>query len=658
MRTGLIFFFIFSSVLFAQEKPIALKHFVKQEKILIRWAVGDPDLFVLGLKNGYVLEKTMGEQKQTIVIPPFSERVSEFKASADSIHLGYLELINSLITEASLSPELKKMTVTILLLGSSADIKLANYCGLFYSDLNDGRHVSYSVSIPKTDFQSNPILCKGDELSENAVMTTLSARSQAKRKQVYLSWEAKTLQKNYGAYWIEKSADSITFTNVNTYPYHFLKSADEPNKTNCDYADTSVTEGDTWYYRITGINYFGENGKSTQIVKVYVPHSVYGEVHIDSVTVQDKERTLHAQFVSEKTQNKIEKFVLFRSDSLAENYAVVSEIPFTSKPFQMTSAVSVTSGDRYYYKIAAIGFDADTLYSFPYYFFTLDQIPPMTPIGLNGTVNDVGIVNLQWTLNPENDIRGYRIYRSNSLLEEFVEITNEFARDGTFSDTINLRNLTPEIYYRISAVDLNYNNSKLSAPVLILKPDTIAPVQAIINDYLVTANGLEIKWINSSSKDIQKSYLIRSKNNQTDTVFYWTDLITNFTDTSCENGSAYSYSILVKDKSNNYSVSPAIQINYETGVRTGVTDIQAVADREKKQVRLSWKLPDEPIYSIQIYRAVNEGEFALYKTLRGPDFASFIDTNVSINNTYHYKIKLVLKSGISSRFSKTKEIIY
>jgi fibronectin type 3 domain-containing protein len=385
---------------------------------------------------------------------------------------------------------------------------------------------------------------------------------------------------------------------------------------------------------------------------VYIPKSIYGEVHIDSVSASGFERKIKGEFVDYRPKNEITKFVLMRSDSIAFGYQFLAEQTYSTNQFNFTATVPISSGDRYYYKVAAVSPDNDTVYSFPYYFFTLDQIPPSIPIGLHGVVNDSGVVRLAWKLNPENDIRGYRVFWANSLKEEFVEATKVFCTDSVFYDTLSLNNLTSEIYYRIVAVDLNYNNSKNCDPVKLLKPDTIAPVPAVFTDYLSDKKGVYLSWNNSSSKDVVGSMLLRKKENKIDTLIHWSDTTSQYLDSTGISGEKYAYFILTADNSQNKSISSELNVNYETGTRTGVTDISFKVNRELKQIELFWKLPQQEIYSIQIYRAKNEGGFILYKTLRDPKAVSFIDKDLAMNNTYRYKIKVVYKSGVSSVLSE------
>lgn len=658
--------FLFATLSFAQQEPLLLKSFVKADTVLFRWIPTDADLLILGLKNGYILERINGtgnfennSSLTQIKIDPFENRKANYQNSPNEKTKQFCDLIEALVSNSALTADAKKMSFAILMLGASTNRELSEMLGLFYADAPENKSTySYRISIAKSEKRSTTLTLKTTDLSKNPDLTTLSGSARPKLKQAYLSWEAVSQQKDYAAYWVERSTDSLHFERRNTTPYLFLKSQDEPNKTNCDFVDTNVVEGLVYYYRITAINHFAEPGQSSNIIKVYIPKSIYGEVRIDSVSADSFERKITGEFVDYRPKNEIKKFVLMRSDSIAFGYQFLAEQNYAGNQFNFTATVPISSGDRYYYKVAAVSPDNDTIYSFPYYFFTLDQIPPSVPVGLHGVVNDSGVVRLAWKLNPENDIRGYRVFWANSLKEEFVEATKVFCTDTVFYDTLGLNNLTSEIYYRIVAVDLNYNNSKKTAPVKLLKPDTIAPVAAVFTDYLADKKGVYLSWNNSSSKDVAGSMLLRKKENQIDTLIHWSDTTSRFIDSTGVSGEKYAYFILTADKSQNKTASAELNVNYETGTRAGVTDISFKVSRELKQIELFWKLPQQEIYSVQVYRAKNDGGFILYKTLRDPKAVSFVDKDLSMNNTYRYKVKVVYKSGVSSILSEEITVVY
>jgi hypothetical protein len=60
---------------------------------------------------------------------------------------------------------------------------------------------------------------------------------------------------------------------------------------------------------------------------------------------------------------------------------------------------------------------------------------------------------------------------------------------------------------------------------------------------------------------------------------------------------------------------------------------------------------------VAIYKAKNDGAFRLCETLL-EDFTLFKDTDLSPNNTYMYRIKVLYKSGHSSKMSAIVEVVY
>jgi len=663
----LIFFILFiSGFCNAQTDAFILKSKVKKDTVLLRWAPTAMDLLLTGLRNGFVIQRIEGEGSfdanptlKEIPVLPFEDRKAAYMNSSNEEVQHMTEFLTDLLATNSLTEEAEKMTFAVLLLGSSTNRELSSLLGLCYEDVRaNSTTYTYRVILKNTDSKSNPVTVSTMVFTVDKNMTTLSGSARPKLKEVYLTWEAASLQADYVAYWIERSTDSIHYSQRNALPYFFLKSPDEPNKTLCDYVDTAVAEGMTYYYRVTGIDHFAESGKSTNSVRVYVPKSIYGEVHIDSIKAHGFERHISGTFISHRNQNEIEKWMLLRSDSLLFGYTFVAEQKYAGANVQFIANVPIENGDRYHYKLVAVGADNDTVYSYPFYFFTLDQVPPAVPEGLTGIVSDSGIVTLRWNANPDKDLRGYRVYRSNALKEEFVEVSPVFSTAAHFSDTLTLRTLTNEVYYCISAVDLNYNNSKTCMPVKLLKPDILPPVAAVFKFYTVDSAGISLAWNNSSSADVSQHSLVRQNEFGTDTLLRWSDTTMHYNDTSGIPGKSYYYSILTTDFSKNTTQSTKLFVNYETGIRKGVSAIKIASNRIDKRIELTWQLPDEEIYSIQIYRAKNDGSFMLYKTLRGPTLTSFSDQNPAMNNTYHYKLKVVYKNGISSVLSEVVTITY
>jgi len=86
--------------------------------------------------------------------------------------------------------------------------------------------------------------------------------------------------------------------------------------------------------------------------------------------------------------------------------------------------------------------------------------------------------------------------------------------------------------------------------------------------------------------------------------------------------------------------------------------LSSSVNRESKSITLIWEQDNSEVYSYKIYRAKNDSKYRLYKTLKVPEINEFVDKALYINNVYHYKVKVVYKSGINSKFSKEIDVTY
>ncbi len=91
---------------------------------------------------------------------------------------------------------------------------------------------------------------------------------------------------------------------------------------------------------------------------------------------------------------------------------------------------------------------------------TIDTIPPGIPTELKASGRDK-VVELRWAKGTEEDIARYKLYRSSTPLSGFEEVS---ATELTVFLDRNVTNGT-SYYYKISAVDLAGNESRLSQAI-------------------------------------------------------------------------------------------------------------------------------------------------------------------------------------------------
>lgn len=648
----IILIILFSGEVYSQE--IALRSFVKEDTVQLRWAPTSMNLLREGLRDGYFVQLN----NETITILPFDHRKKEYLNSPNQRISDLAAIVDQYMQDNETVSDKDQFLYALWMLSAGPNREIAKLFGLYYEVLNQ-ESIRCSIELKKSEVKSNELQVSTSTKDENPNMTVLEGSNPKKRKEVYLKWEVESLSWGYSAYNIWKSEDSVQFTKINNVPLIFMKSEYEKDKIHMDFVDTLVESGQQFYYYVEGINHFGDPGQKSNVVAVYVPHSLNGWCQIDSVFAQAKNRLVQGEyFPPENSKEQVQEFALFRSDSMNFGYQQLASNANENGKFNFSSTSKFLSGDRHYYKVAAVSVDNDTSWSYPYYFFTLDQEPPSKPVGLVGSINDSGIVFLNWKANPENDIRGYRVFKANSLREEFMEMTSYFVEDSSWLDTLSLNNLTSEVYYKISAVDQNYNNSPFSDWIELLKPDTIPPVPAVLKSYNIDSSGISLRWVNSSSDDWARANLIRLKDSEFDSILNWSnDSVNSYTDNTLDQQGSYCYIIYAYDKAGNQSESSKLYVNYELGYRIFNSKLVAIVDRREKEIKLSWE-PQTDVYSIKIYRKKNDGNFRLLKTVYELSEDVYVDEDLSINNNYSYKIQVTYSSGHSSKLSDAVTVEY
>lgn len=675
MRIKEIFLILFSWLIFletyAQDKSIHIKYFVKQNEVLLRWLPANKQLFDLAVKNGYKITRYSKENNSLSLPIILAENIKPF-AGNDSIKwpklirknknaiLIYQSLYqnkNSSNMPAAEKAEQQQMLYNMMLLSCDFSAEIALSCGLFFRDSTAGNTKTYSYKI---EINKPPVNLKAPSSSMEVNAAILSTNppinnltGEFKNKKVDLRWKATDFTNYYGGYHVERSADSILYKQINNSPVILLTSQFEKKKEMITYTDTLPTTKTKYYYRIKGINNFGEESTPSNMVSGIGYDELRSNPLIDSIKVIGNRKIfIRWKMKDEKENDQPKEYILLRSEKDKGPYSTI----YASKQFIFTDETPKATN---YYKIGAVSLGHDTLYSYSRLALIIDTIPPSVPTGVQAKSDPKGNVTITWTKNPEADVQGYKIFKSNSLTEEFVQINEQFARTPTYSDKLNLGTLSKKIYYSIVATDNNFNNSELSAPIEVKRPDTIAPVPAMIKDMQIKQNGIKLFWIPSSSDDVRQYTLVhQDEKTKTDIkIKEWknSDSTTSFLDTVLAFGIGYRFKIITMDEDSNHSVSNTPYMFFETGFRKKITDVKVKTDRTKRSITLEWNYPEKEIEKFIIYRGKKNEPLTIIKTLASP--ASFFEDNTpNIGNNYEYRIKAVFQNGAESIISDASSI--
>lgn len=648
-----LIFLIFCSQLFSQELNTITK--VTSDSIAIKWLPSNFDVFSKMIKGGvvYRVESNKVDNPQSL---DYSSGKS-FKVEPASIAYSKLNtqieeedkfsvLLSPFIDGVSDKTE-KNFAFGTAVIENVINPKFQYIVGNIIVDKDFKTSNSYYYKIDVGGLKPVFLFVEANKKTSYAKISDFSLKLD-KKKTVEIEWEYKSISKEAFGFKIFHAIDNTnTFNDLLPETYLPFKSNYEPADKKGTVRDEKPIEGHDNYYRVSGLDPFGVPSLNSEWKKIYVPKLVYASAEIQKIEAENEKRIITAKIHIEKEKNpQIEKITLLRSLYKDSGYKEVNSQLYTDSIIRVTLSGKLTD-DHYYYKLLAFNND-DTIASLPYYFFTLDQNPPEPPTEINGVVDSAGIVSLSWKAPKDKDIKGYRVYRGNALDEDFVEQTKRLNPITAFNDTVRLDNLSSKVYYFIRAVDNNYNNSVFSDTILLIKPDTISPVSAVLSSVSVKDTMLKIKWVNSSSEDVKNNYLVRKmSSSQIDTVLVWNDTITTYFDKRVNPGRGYTYEILTYDLSGNLAASQSIYRFFEPGYRKPLKGVSAQVNKEKKGIELSWQKPNDKVYSYVIYRAKKGEKLLPLKTITNHiDF--FIDKNVNINNSYTYSVKYINENGIHS----------
>ena len=349
---------------------------------MLRWSPVNTELFSAGLKKGYIIERITVNTEDVITSLSFNTAAKEkfsipapdmVPSERNNIRPYHSEMIRK-YTRLSNSKE-KEYMFALMLLEAGVNKQAAIVFGLYFEDtvMHHSSHYCYRISI--ADDPSKSILITIDAAKNDIHQPMSILTGDVRNSSVQLKWNAEILN-TYSGYWIERSTDSLTFQRINPYPFIFFRSQYEINKSLASFGDTSVKEGLTYYYRIAGINHFGEEGEKSNVIPVYIPHRYNGFPVIDTVLYRSKKILVHGRVTAGNKSEIIKEVQLLGCDSIDGKYSLINSGSLSDLKFSLEDTIF---SNQAFYVVRIITTESDTISSYPYYSFFNDTVPPVRP---------------------------------------------------------------------------------------------------------------------------------------------------------------------------------------------------------------------------------------------------------------------------------------
>ncbi|MDE1207627.1 fibronectin type III domain-containing protein [Tenacibaculum larymnensis] len=679
--------FVFSTlVAFSQVKEVN-KNVIKvlarphsSHKIMLRWGATTPMSFRKLAKYGYSLKRyTISISGQTLS-KPIEKDLGIFKPAEPKKWISIIEKNNnaaimaqSLFGESfdvegvgslqgiiNMSQE-QEQRFTWALYVADQDFEVAKLAGLGFEDLK-------VKSTEKYVYKVFPLVPKEEmKIKDGGVFVGLQDYQDLPKpldlaaifddQKVMLNWNYAIHKNEFNSYFIERSEDGVNFNQLNKLPYTTLNSGGRIDTKRIYYTD-SIQNNKTYYYRVKGRTPFGElsppsdiiSGKGVKVLP-YVP-----KISSKKVVNNNKSVVLKWEFLEEGVEF-IKGFELNKSNKANGTYkTVIKGISKGTRKIQYDELDPTN-----YFTITAIGKQGNSRTSYPVLVQPVDSIPPVKPIGLEGKVDSLGVVTLQWKKNIEPDMLGYRVFKGNNAKEEFSQITVSPHLAITFYDSVSVKSLNDKVYYKIVAVDRRYNMSEYSDVLVLKKPDFIPPAPPVITSYNVKKETVNLTWANSQSNDIAKHEVYRRVRDSIQWNLIATlpkDTLhieyTDWKDTNVEGATAYQYLIKAVDDSNLQSINTkhtTIEVPRFTLLK-GIKGLNTYVDRTNAFIELFWKTVNkEAIVEIMIYKGKKDEKVSLLKNVL-PSTNRIVDENVKPNNIYTYILRPVFVDGSLGQIRK------
>jgi len=405
----------------------------------------------------------------------------------------------------------------------------------------------------------------------------------------------------------------------------------------------SLTEG---YNSIEISATDADNLTNTELLTVYldtVPPTIYSFTPYDNSVIGGKQAAIYGEAYDNTGEMGRLVFQISRDDGASWND--IGEITRSYGTYYWDATADIggmgplTDGA---YKFRMVAYDkAGNSSNSPVRIWTIDNTAPAAPSNLRATAEEDRI-RLNWDSNTETDLSSYRVYRSTGSGSGY-----EFMYD-TWSTSL-YDNVPPgtTYYYVVAAVDRAGNESGYSSEVAAeALGDVTLPT---VNWYLFNEGSI----VGGPSVQVRATAYDNSWRGIASTLFEisadggenWQSLGAGYYyswggyyyvdwNTAGWTSGSYMFRFTAVDFSGN-----ARSITRTVNLDVDATKPVATATPGEGTIIISWDpVPDTDFFSYTVYRAVSIDGWYYEQATMGSGTTSYTDRNVTIGQTYYYKV--------------------
>lgn len=469
---------------------------------------------------------------------------------------------------------------------------------------------------------------------------------------VDIVWNHSDFSNRFIGYHIERSLDGESFEQITEVPLIYNSGndlIDERAEGFMRYTDSLDANYKTHYYRVVGIDYFGESGTPSRSVKA-IARDRTAPVNVEKLAARFTGSKIDIQWSYDNPPGDLEGFFVLKSTASATGPFQPLHTDPLSPETRSFSDTEIDVEATNFYAVFAVDTSGNYQTAPGVYALIQDTFPPARPVGLQADVDSNGVVTLTWDMPTEPDIRGYRVYRAVKESFDFIQITQRPILATQLSDTVNLKTLDEYVYYRVTALDMNYNHSDYSDPILVKKPDTVPPQAPVLTAVSVDGEGIFLQWKPSYSSDLAGYQIYASKNGNRELVNIVSKEINEYRlEPDSQSVNMVFEVTAIDDDGLESSPSNAKRavLTLEPVLSAPVLEVGSA----KGEVRISYAYSgEEKVRSVYIMRKLPDSDFEIIRDYEVRNGDVYLSSGVP-GKKYTYRILLLLDNGEKTPFS-------
>ncbi|MFS1517189.1 hypothetical protein V1503_12100 [Bacillus sp. SCS-151] len=443
-------------------------------------------------------------------------------------------------------------------------------------------------------------------LFNEVVTNPLSLSAETINEGISLSWSAVDSTSSYNIYRSTNSGE----------PYDLIAS----NVQNTVYLDTTVDNGNTYFYVVTSITEDGESDFSNEASASLIPLAP-SEVE---VTTGDGEITLTWGEVPNVTTYNI-----YRSTQSGGPYISIAQNINETNYID----IDVSNNVNYYYVITAVNNSGESEYS-----LEVSGIPstliPTIPVGIN-TVNGDGEVTVSW--GEVTNATTYNVYRSTTIGGPYILVAQD-VNETSYID-VDVTNDTT-YYYVVTAVNEHGESGyseEISGTPGVLVPSAPVGISIVNGDGEVTVSWGEVT--NATTYNVYRSttidgpYISVAQNvNET-----------NYIDVDVTNNTTYYYVVTAVNEQGESEYSE--EVSGTPGVLVPSAPVGISIVNGDGEVTVSWgEVTNATTYNVYRSTTVDGPYISVTQNVTA---TNYIDVDLTNNTTYYYVVTAVNEQGES-----------